>query len=73
MCEGPILVMVLVGERAIQGWREVMGDTDPSKAGQGTIRSRFGQNVERNSVHGSDSPETAHFEVGYFFGEPEKG
>lgn len=67
MSEGPILVMVLQGDDAISRWREVMGATDPSQAREGSIRESFGLNVERNSVHGSDSPETARFEIGYFF------
>ena len=67
MSEGPILVMVLQGDGAISRWREVMGLTDPSQAREGSIRRSFGLDVERNSVHGSDSPETAQFEIGYFF------
>ena len=67
MCEGPIVVMVLEGESAILCWRSAMGATDPSQAEMGTIRQSFGQNVERNSVHGSDSLKAASFEVGCFF------
>jgi nucleoside-diphosphate kinase len=67
MSEGPIVVMVLEGSRAIQRWREVMGATDPSQAAVGTIREALGENIERNSVHGSDSPASAAFEIGYFF------
>lgn len=67
MTSGPVVVMVLEGEDAIARWRSVMGATDPAKADQGTIRKDFGVNIEHNSVHGSDAPETAHFEIGYFF------
>ena len=67
MTEGPLFVMVLQGENALTVWRETMGATDPSKAGEGTIRQRFGENIERNAVHGSDSPESARFEIGFFF------
>ena len=73
MCEGPIFVMVLEGEEAIEGWREVMGATDPAKATQGTIRKRFGENIERNSAHGSDGPDTARFEIDFFSGDLELG
>tara|TARA_B100000745_G_C19936863_1_gene315687 strand:+ start:139 stop:570 length:432 start_codon:yes stop_codon:yes gene_type:complete len=66
MCEGPIFVMILEGEESIEGWREVMGATDPAKANDGTIRKRFGENIERNSVHGSDGPETARVEIDFF-------
>ena len=67
MSEGPCLVMVLRGENAIDRWRALMGATDPAQAGEGTIRKDFGQNIERNAVHGSDSPESAGFEIAYFF------
>lgn len=67
MTSGPVLVMVLEGEDAISCWRGVMGATDPAKADEGTIRKDFGVNIEHNSVHGSDAPETARFEIGYFF------
>jgi len=66
MCEGPIFVMILEGEESIEGWREVMGSTDPAKANDGTIRKRFGESIERNSVHGSDGPETACVEIDFF-------
>jgi nucleoside-diphosphate kinase len=59
--------MILTGENAIQDWRELMGATDPAKAAEGTIRSDFGQSIERNTTHGSDAPETAAFETAYFF------
>ncbi len=67
MSSGPVVVMVLSGENAIERWRKLMGATDPAKAEEGTIRKRFGINIERNSVHGSDSPESAKYEVSYFF------
>lgn len=67
MSEGPILVLVLEGENAIARAREAMGATDPAKADDGTIRKVYGTNVERNAIHGSDSPETARFEIGFFF------
>lgn len=66
MSEGPCVVMVLQGENAIERWRDLMGATDPAQAGEGTIRKDFGRNIERNAVHGSDSPESAEFEIGYF-------
>lgn len=68
---GPVLVFVLDGENAIAKWREVMGVTNPEEAGEGTIRKDFGTSIEKNAVHGSDSPETAKFEVSYFF-EPQE-
>lgn len=71
MSEGPVLVMVLEGEDAIARNREVMGATDPAKAQTGTIRKALGTNVERNAVHGSDSPETARQEIAFFFSELE--
>ncbi len=67
LSEGPIVVMVLRGENAIQRWRNIMGATKPAEAEAGTIRALFGENIERNSTHGSDSPESARFEIGYFF------
>ena len=67
MSEGPCVVMVLQGENAIDRWRTLMGATDPGRAGEGTIRKDFGRNIERNAVHGSDSPESANFEIAYFF------
>ena len=67
MSEGPIVVMALQAPDAIKKWRAVMGATDPAKAEAGTIRREFGSNIERNATHGSDAPETAAFEVGYFF------
>lgn len=67
MSEGPIIVLALQAPDAIGKWRAVMGATDPARAEAGTIRREFGSNIERNATHGSDAPETAAFEVGYFF------
>jgi len=67
MTRGPVVVMCLEGEDAVDRWRKLMGATDPAKAEDGTIRKRFGSNVGENAVHGSDAPETAQFEVSYFF------
>jgi len=67
MSEGPAVLMVFQGEESIAKWRDLMGPTDPAKALQGTIRLDFGTNIERNAVHGSDSAESAKFEIGYFF------
>ena len=67
MSEGPSAVMALRGENAIARWREIMGATNPAEAGEGTLRKLFGESIERNAVHGSDSPESASFEIGYFF------
>jgi len=71
MSSGPILVAVLEGEEAVHTNRRLMGATDPAKADAGTIRRDFGTNVEQNAVHGSDGPDTARWEIGYFFGELE--
>jgi nucleoside-diphosphate kinase len=71
MSSGPVVVLVLQGENAIKKHRELMGATDPAKADAGTLRKLYGTNIEFNAVHGSDSPETAAFEVGYFFPEME--
>lgn len=67
MSSGPVVVQVLEGEGAIAKNREIMGATDPKKAAKGTIRADFAESIERNVVHGSDSPQTAAFEIGYFF------
>src|SRR5439155_1407710 len=67
MTEGPVILMVLEADNAIDKLRKVMGATDPAKADAGTIRKQFGINIERNAIHGSDGPETAAFEIGYFF------
>ena len=69
MSSGPCVVLVLQGDNAIKKNRELMGATDPAKAEQGTIRAAHGANIEFNAVHGSDAPETAKFEIGYFFAE----
>lgn len=67
MSSGPSVVMVLEGEGAISKTRELMGATDPKKAAEGTLRRQFAADIEHNIVHGSDAPETAAFEIGYFF------
>jgi len=72
MTVGPIVVMTLEGENAIERFRAVMGPTNPENAEPGTFRQQFGTNIERNAVHGSDSPETAAFETSYFFRGLEK-
>lgn len=71
MASGPLVVMVLEGDSAIKRNRDLMGATDPAKADPGTIRAVYGTTIEYNAVHGSDSPETARFEIGYFFPEME--
>ncbi len=73
MSSGPVVPMVLEGEGAIARVRALMGATDPAKAEPGTIRRDLATSIERNVVHGSDSPEAAAFEISYFFGEPEIG
>ena len=67
MTQGPCIPMVLEADNAIQRWRELMGATDPAKAGAGTIRNEFASSIESNAVHGSDAPETAATEIAYFF------
>ena len=67
MTQGPSMAMVLEGENAIQRWRDLMGATDPAKAAPNTIRRDFAASIEANAVHGSDSPESAAFEISYFF------
>ena len=67
MSSGTALVLVLEGESAIRRWREVMGATNPAQAAPGTIRKSYGSSIEHNSTHGSDAPETAAFEISYFF------
>ena len=69
MSSGPVVVLVLQGDNAIKKNRDLMGATDPAKAEAGTIRKAHGANIEFNAVHGSDSPETAKFEMSYFFPE----
>ena len=66
MSSGPAVVMVLEGDNAIQRVRDLMGATNPQEAAKGTLRRQFGSNIERNIVHGSDGPDTASFEIGYF-------
>jgi nucleoside-diphosphate kinase len=67
MSSGPCVVLALEAPDAIKKWRTTMGATDPAKADAGTLRKDFGTNIERNATHGSDAPETAAFELGYFF------
>ncbi|MBP1771156.1 MAG: Nucleoside diphosphate kinase [Holophagaceae bacterium] len=67
MTEGPVAIMVLEGENAILRWRDLMGATNPANAAEGTLRKRFGASIGRNATHGSDKPESAQFEVSYFF------
>jgi nucleoside-diphosphate kinase len=67
MTSGPVVLLCLEREGAIAKWREVMGATDPAKAAPGTLRKEVGTDIERNGTHGSDAPETAAFEVGWFF------
>lgn len=67
MTQGPVMVIALEGENAIARWRELMGATDPAKAAPRTIRKDFASSIEANAVHGSDSPESAAFEIAYFF------
>jgi nucleoside-diphosphate kinase len=67
MSSGPAIVMVLEAPDAVRKWRTLMGATDPAKADPGTIRKEFAQSIERNATHGSDAPETAAYEIGYFF------
>ena len=67
MSSGPCIVMCLEAPGAIKKWRDLMGATDPAKAEQGTLRKDFGASIDNNATHGSDAPETAAFELGYFF------
>jgi nucleoside-diphosphate kinase len=67
MSSGPCIVMCLEAPDAIKTWRTLMGATDPAKADPGTLRKEFGTSIEFNATHGSDAPETAAFELGYFF------
>lgn len=71
MVSGPIVVQVLAGDNAIALNRQIMGTTNPATAAEGTIRKDFALNVRENSVHGSDSPESAAREIGYFFSQTE--
>ena len=67
MSSGPCIVMVLEAENCIKKWRDLMGATNPDDAAEGTLRKEFGTFVGENATHGSDAPETAAFEIGYFF------
>jgi nucleoside-diphosphate kinase len=67
MASGPIVVIALEKEEAIQAWRDVMGPTNPANASEGTIRKKWGSSIERNATHGSDAEDTARFELSYFF------
>ena len=67
MCTGPVVLLVLEKEGAIKAWRELMGATNPTEAEPDTLRRLYGSSIDRNATHGSDAPETAAFEVGYFF------
>lgn len=67
MTEGPVVVLALERENAIKAWRDLMGATNPAKADEGTIRKKFGTAIDRNAAHGSDAPETAAYEVAFFF------
>src|SRR5262245_25412461 len=67
MSSGPVIVLALEAPDAIKKWRTLMGATDPAKADAGTLRKEFGKSIESNATHGSDAPETAAFELGYFF------
>ena len=69
LSSGPIVVMVLEGEQAISKNRDIMGATDPLKAKDGTLRKMYGISIDKNSVHGSDSLESAKKEIGFFFGQ----
>ena len=71
MTEGAVVVLVLEAEDAVPRLRKLMGATDPANAEDGTIRKKFATNIERNSIHGSDAPETASIEISYFFGRLE--
>jgi nucleoside-diphosphate kinase len=71
MTSGPVVLMVLEGEGAVAKNRDIMGATDPKKAADGTIRKDFATDIEKNTVHGSDSPENAKVEIAYFFPEIE--
>jgi nucleoside-diphosphate kinase len=67
MSSGPCVLLALEAPDAIRKWRALMGATDPARADAGTLRKEFGSSIERNATHGSDAPETAAFELGYFF------
>src|SRR5688572_27833978 len=67
MSSGPVIVLALEAPDAIKKWRTLMGATDPAKADAGTLRKDFGASIENNATHGSDAPDTAAYEIGYFF------
>jgi nucleoside-diphosphate kinase len=67
MSSGPCVALALEAPDAVKKWRNLMGATDPAKADAGTLRKDFGSSIERNATHGSDAPDTAAFELGYFF------
>jgi nucleoside-diphosphate kinase len=71
MTSGPCVVMALEGESAVTRYRETMGPTDSARAAPNTIRGKFGTNIEKNAVHGSDGPDTARAEIGFFFSAAE--
>ena len=71
MISGPVVIQVLEGENAVSKNREIMGATNPAEAAEGTIRKDFAENIEANSVHGSDAPETAALEISYWFADTE--
>ena len=71
MCSGPAVVSLLEGDQAIARYRELMGATNPAEAAEGTIRQQFALDIEKNSVHGSDSPENAGVEIAHFFNQLE--
>ena len=73
MSSGPAVVLALEADNAIRRWRDIMGATDPAKAPEGSLRRQFGASIERNATHGSDAPETAAYELGYFFRGVELG
>ncbi len=73
MSSGPAVVLALEADNAIRRWRDIMGATDPAKALQGSLRRQFGTSIEHNATHGSDAPETAAYELGYFFRGVELG
>ena len=71
MCSGPVVLLILEKDNAIPAWRDLMGATNPEDAAAGTIRKDFAEDIERNTSHGSDAPETAAFEISYFFSQTE--
>jgi len=73
MASGPVIVLALEADDAIRRWRSLMGATDPARAEPGSLRREFGTSIERNATHGSDAPETAAAELGYFFRGVELG